>query len=207
MARADLAQSQRVAERQRMRHPRLVALRRDHGDVVGEFAGDRFEDCQALRVDAVVIGEQDSHGCLFGPLYAGGEGGAKDRRFMRRGDCAARHDRLAGRGWRERGVPGLAAVLFDMNDVLCRYDRSAASQSLRTRGRPPAFVEAAIWGSDEDRGDEGAFGADDFRRFRRTPGLPAFARRMDSSAKSRSHADARRTALASEVSARFGSLC
>ena len=65
MARADFAQPQRVAERQRMGDARLVALRRDDRHVVRKLARDRFEQLQALRVDAVVVGEQDSHGTPF----------------------------------------------------------------------------------------------------------------------------------------------
>jgi hypothetical protein len=38
--------------------------------------------------------------------------------------------------------------LFDMNDVLRRYDREARVDRLaRARGKTPSFVEAAIWGS------------------------------------------------------------
>jgi putative hydrolase of the HAD superfamily len=59
-------------------------------------------------------------------------------------------------------VLNLSAVLFDMNDVLCGYDRKARIAALaRTCGKTPAFVEAAIWSSGyEDCGDEGAMDAD-----------------------------------------------
>ncbi|MGO9742398.1 MAG: HAD family hydrolase [Roseiarcus sp.] len=56
----------------------------------------------------------------------------------------------------------LSTLLFDMNDVLCRYDRAARIATLAAiSGRTPDFVEAAIWRSGfEDRGDEGAFSAE-----------------------------------------------
>ncbi len=66
-----------------------------------------------------------------------------------------------GRG----GVAGaavIATVLFDMNDVLCRYDRAKRIAALaRVCDRTPAFVEAAIFASGfEDSGDAGALDAD-----------------------------------------------
>jgi HAD superfamily hydrolase (TIGR01509 family) len=56
----------------------------------------------------------------------------------------------------------IAAVLFDMNDVLYRYDRGRRVARLATlSGRTDAEVEAAIWGSGyEDSGDDGAMDAD-----------------------------------------------
>jgi hypothetical protein len=57
--RGDLAQPQRIVERQRMRDAALVGLGRDDPDVVGELAGDRLERLQARRVDAVVIGDRE----------------------------------------------------------------------------------------------------------------------------------------------------
>jgi glucose-1-phosphatase len=64
----------------------------------------------------------------------------------------------------EAALPGLSAVLFDMNDVLCRYDKGARiAEIARACGRSPDFVEAAIWDSGyEDRGDEGAMSAEDY---------------------------------------------
>ena len=44
-----------------MRHAGLVVLRRDHPDVVGDLARDLLADFQALRVDAVVVGDEDAH--------------------------------------------------------------------------------------------------------------------------------------------------
>jgi glucose-1-phosphatase len=56
----------------------------------------------------------------------------------------------------------ISTVLFDMNDVLCRYDREARiAQLARASGESPAFVEAAVWGSGyEDLGDMGAIDAE-----------------------------------------------
>lgn len=58
----------------------------------------------------------------------------------------------------------VSTVLFDMNDVLCRYDRELRIAHLaRASGKSPTFVEAAIWGSGyEDRGDSGAIDADGY---------------------------------------------
>ncbi len=56
----------------------------------------------------------------------------------------------------------ITTVLFDMNDVLYRYDRRARAARLATlSGRSEAEVEAAIWGSGyEDSGDGGQMDAD-----------------------------------------------
>ena len=56
----------------------------------------------------------------------------------------------------------IATVLFDMNDVLVRYDRSARIARLaQIAGLTPEAVDAAIWGSGfEDEGDSGAMDAD-----------------------------------------------
>jgi putative hydrolase of the HAD superfamily len=60
----------------------------------------------------------------------------------------------------------LSAVIFDMNDVLCRYDRAARILSIANAShREPAAIEAAIWGSGyEDLADTGAMDADDYLR-------------------------------------------
>lgn len=60
----------------------------------------------------------------------------------------------------------IATVLFDMNDVLVRYDKGARIAHLaRTAGLTPETVEAAIWGSGfEDEGDSGASDADAYLR-------------------------------------------
>jgi FMN phosphatase YigB (HAD superfamily) len=57
-------------------------------------------------------------------------------------------------------------VLFDMNDVLCRYDRSVRIAGLAAlTGREPDTIEAAIWRSGyEDSADTGILGADDYLR-------------------------------------------
>jgi glucose-1-phosphatase len=56
----------------------------------------------------------------------------------------------------------ISSILFDMNDVLCRYDRAVRIAHLaRASGKPPALVEAAIWGSGyEDLGESGAMDAE-----------------------------------------------
>jgi glucose-1-phosphatase len=66
----------------------------------------------------------------------------------------------------------ISTVLFDMNDVLCRYDREVRVAHLASAsGRSPAFVEAAIWGSGyEDLGDTGAMDAEGY--------LARFAQRL-----------------------------
>ena len=50
MAGRDLAQPQRIVQRQRMRHAGLVRLGRDHPDIVGQGARDRLP--QTLRPGA-----------------------------------------------------------------------------------------------------------------------------------------------------------
>ena len=52
---------QRIVQRQRMRDARLVALGRDHPDVVGDLLGDILDDADTRRVDAVVVGAQNPH--------------------------------------------------------------------------------------------------------------------------------------------------
>ena len=68
----------------------------------------------------------------------------------------------------------ITTVLFDMNDVLCRYDRAARIARLAEAcGQPPAFIETAIWGSGyEDLGDIGAMDAGAY--------LKGFAERLGS---------------------------
>jgi HAD superfamily hydrolase (TIGR01509 family) len=60
----------------------------------------------------------------------------------------------------------ISAVVFDMNDVLCRYDRAARVARLaQASGRDPVAIEAAIWDSGyEDLGDVGAMDADEYLR-------------------------------------------
>jgi hypothetical protein len=62
MPRADLAQAQRIVQRQRMRHAGLVELRRDNPDVIGQRARDLLQDLEAGGVDAVVVGAENAHG-------------------------------------------------------------------------------------------------------------------------------------------------
>ena len=61
-----------------------------------------------------------------------------------------------------RGVGMITTVLFDINDVLFRYDRSLRVAHLAALcGRAAAEVEAAIWGSGfEDSADSGRMDAD-----------------------------------------------
>ena len=56
----------------------------------------------------------------------------------------------------------ISTVLFDMNDVLYRYDRSMrVAHIAQICGGPAAAVEAAIWNSGfEDSGDSGVMDAD-----------------------------------------------
>ena len=60
------------------------------------------------------------------------------------------------------GVARPWVLLFDLDGVLCRYDRRARVAALaRTSGKSSEFVERAIWGSGfEDLGDAGAFDAE-----------------------------------------------
>src|SRR3954452_5114514 len=60
-----------------MRHAGLIVLRRHHPDVLGNLARDLLADFQALRVDAVVVGDQNAHALPLPPPLAGEVG---DRR-------------------------------------------------------------------------------------------------------------------------------
>lgn len=55
----------------------------------------------------------------------------------------------------------IALVLFDMNGVLCRYEKAKRIAVLsRLSGRTPEEIDAAIWGSGfEDLGDAGTLDA------------------------------------------------
>ena len=55
-------------------------------------------------------------------------------------------------------------VIFDMDDVLCAYDRKVRIDHLaETTGLPPAQIVEAIWTSGfDDRADEGAYTADEY---------------------------------------------
>ena len=55
-------------------------------------------------------------------------------------------------------------VLFDLDDVLCHYDRPARVAELAAlAARPVAEIEAAIWNSGfEDQADRGAFTAENY---------------------------------------------
>ena len=65
----DLAQPQRVVERQRMGDARLVVFRRDHPDVVGKLARDLLAHVEPFGVDAVVVGDQDAHRALHFSIF------------------------------------------------------------------------------------------------------------------------------------------
>jgi hypothetical protein len=66
--RADFAQAQRIVQRQRMRNAGLVELRRHDPDVIRQRARNLLDHFQAGRMDAVVIGAENSHplNYLFG---------------------------------------------------------------------------------------------------------------------------------------------
>jgi putative hydrolase of the HAD superfamily len=83
----------------------------------------------------------------------------------------------------------ISAVLFDMNEVLCRYDRAARVASLaRACGKAAAFVDAAIWGSGyEDLGDAGASDAEAY--------LAGFGERLGAALTLEQWIDALRAAL------------
>ena len=69
----------------------------------------------------------------------------------------------------------IALVLFDMNGVLCRYEKAKRIAVLsRMSGMAPAAIDAAIWGSGfEDAGDAGAMdGAAYLRGFGAAIGYP-----------------------------------
>jgi putative hydrolase of the HAD superfamily len=69
----------------------------------------------------------------------------------------------------------IALVLFDMNGVLCRYDKAQRIAALsRMSGMAPEAIDAAIWGSGfEDAGDSGAMdGAAYLRGFGEAIGYP-----------------------------------
>ena len=51
---------QRIVERQRMRDARLIRLRRDDIDLVGDLRGDAFENLEPRRVHAVVVGDENA---------------------------------------------------------------------------------------------------------------------------------------------------
>ena len=57
----DLAQAQRIVERERMRHAALVGLRRHHPHVVRQRARDAPPALQAGGMDAVVVGAENAH--------------------------------------------------------------------------------------------------------------------------------------------------
>ena len=69
MAVVDLAQAQRRGERQRMRGAGLLGVGGDHPDIVGQRPGDGFGDGQSLRMDAVVVGEQDTQCTHFFSIF------------------------------------------------------------------------------------------------------------------------------------------
>jgi putative hydrolase of the HAD superfamily len=63
-------------------------------------------------------------------------------------------------------VPPVSLVLFDMDNVLCDYDRAARIARLSSlSGRSPREIEAAIWDSGfEALGDAGAISAESYLR-------------------------------------------
>jgi hypothetical protein len=76
----------------------------------------------------------------------------------------------------------ISTVLFDINDVLCRYNREVRVARLaRDCAKTSSFVEDAIWASGyEDLRDAGAMDIDGLpQRLRRAPGRDFDVRRMD----------------------------
>jgi glucose-1-phosphatase len=61
-------------------------------------------------------------------------------------------------------MPAVRLVVFDMDDVLCRYDRPKRVALLAAlAGKRPEQVRAAIWGSGfEDKSDAGALDAESY---------------------------------------------
>ena len=66
----DLAQPQRIVERQRMRDAGLIVLRRHHPDLVRQLARDLRADIETFGMNAVVIGDQDAHSSLLDLFHA-----------------------------------------------------------------------------------------------------------------------------------------
>src|ERR1700730_15402912 len=73
---------------------RLVVFGRDHRHVVRQLARDQLEELEPRRMDAVVIGEKDSHGRSFRTGSA-----------WRRGASCGKTTRATLRPSRERGGP------------------------------------------------------------------------------------------------------
>ena len=86
VAEVDLLHPQRAARRDRARHRRAVAVGRDDGELdVGHRQQRAAQLLQALRLDAVVVGQQHLHAA---PMLDGPSGVARPRRA--RGRAAAR---------------------------------------------------------------------------------------------------------------------
>ena len=65
-----------------MRDARLIGLRRDHIDVAGQLARDRFENSEARRMNASSFVSRIRMAVPFPALYARGERGSRaDNRF------------------------------------------------------------------------------------------------------------------------------
>jgi hypothetical protein len=98
----------------------------------------------------------DSNNCALQHRLS--RGASSQSRFAFRGRAVISSAGNPSRG----GKPVISAVLFDMNEVLCRYDREARIACLaRVCAKAPSFVEAAIWGSGyEDLADSGAMDAE-----------------------------------------------
>ncbi len=61
MALADLAHAQRIIQRERMRHAGLIDFRRDDPDFVGKSACNFQAGRQSRRMNAVVVGDENTH--------------------------------------------------------------------------------------------------------------------------------------------------
>jgi hypothetical protein len=53
--------------------PRILLERRHRPDIVGQGCGDAFEDGETGRMDAVVVGEEDSHARSMDKKLCGGK--------------------------------------------------------------------------------------------------------------------------------------
>ena len=68
---AELAHAQGLGEGERMRRAGLVGLRRNDPHVLADLIGDVLEHVEARRLDAVVIGDQDTHALILRCLDLG----------------------------------------------------------------------------------------------------------------------------------------
>jgi glucose-1-phosphatase len=99
-------------------------------------------------------------------------------------------------------MPAIRLVVFDMDDVLCRYDRPRRVALLAAlAGKSPAAVRDAIWGSGfEDCSDAGALDAARYlREFGARIGYPLTLAQWIDARRASMTPDAAMLALAAEV--------